>query len=138
MVYPEAKPAIPVAREVPTLTGGNGSHAHAAPSPGGVVRPFDLPAELGQAAPGIRRVIRPFDPAPVEEALEAPSGVGAMDRVKSLGRRQEGLMVLYEEALRYSRNYRRRHREDDPSIGRELTMLEQAIRRWGTEICGLL
>ncbi len=138
MVYPEAKPAIPVPREVPTPAGGNGTHVHAAPSPGGVVRPFDLPAELGQAAPGMRRVIRPFDPAPVEEAPAAPSGVGALDRVKSLGRRQEGLMMLYEEALRYSKNYRRRHREDDPAIGRELTKLEQAIRRWGTEICELL
>jgi len=138
MVHPEAKPANPAAREVPTLTGGNGSHAHAAPASGGVVRPFDMPAEMGQAAPGIRRVIRPFDPAPIEEAPPAPSGVSALDRVKSLGRRQEGLMMLYEEALRYSRNYRRRHREDDPAIGRELTKLEQAIRRWGTEICELL
>ncbi len=138
MVHPEAKPAIPVAREVPTHTGGNGSHAHAAPASGGVVRPFDMPAEMGQAAPGMRRVIRPFDPAPVEEAPAASSGVGALDRVKSLGRRQAGLMMLYEETLRYSRNYQRRHREDDPAIGRELTKLEQAIRRWGTEICELL
>ncbi len=138
MVYPEAKTAIPVAREVPTPAGGNGTHVHAAPSPGGVVRPFDMPADLGQAPPGIRRVIRPFDPPPVEEASAAPSGVGALDRVKSLGHRQEGLMMLYEEALRYSKNYRRRHREDEPAIGRELTKLEQAIRTWGTEICELL
>ncbi len=138
MVHPEAKPATPIAREIPTPARGNGTHAHAAPSPGGVVRPFDMPAEMGQAAPGMRRVIRPFDPPPVEEAPAAPSGVGALDRVKSLGRRQEGLMMLYEEALRYSKNYRRRHREDDPAIARELTKLEQAIRRWGTEICELL